>query len=109
MTARRTGHPPCVVCNGPVLERLNESIHGYARRQTCGPHCEHDLRAEVARRNSYAHLGGRGPWPRITDPGEARLPRDAFTPYEIRLRPQPGRVSQPATLLVRGSAIAGND
>jgi len=102
VTARKP-HPPCPICGHPVDRREGESPNNYHRRRYCRSRCEREGRSLSAAAGLPRYLPG---WPVITDPGE-RLSGQCYAPYEVRVRPRPGRVDQPATVLPSGTALGG--
>jgi hypothetical protein len=100
-------HPPCPICGRAVERREGEQPNNHQTRRYCTRACEREGRSLSAVASHPPRPFPTG-WPAITDPEQASLPADAFTPYEVRVRPQPGRLPlQPATALARGSALDG--
>ena len=99
------------------MRRDNERSDKYRHRRCCSRVCaavRRNLAAAARKAGVAANRPAAAPrvfpsgWPTITDPGQERLRGDAFAPYELRFCPQPGRLpAQPATALVRGSALDG--
>ena len=103
MTQRKP-HAPCPICGHPVDRREGESPNLFHRRRYCGRRCEREGRSlSAVASHPPRYLPG---WPVITDPGE-RLSGQCYAPYEVRVRPRPGRVDQPATVLPSGTALGG--
>ena len=103
MTQRKP-HPPCPICGRHVERREGENPNNYHQRRYCRSRCEREgLSLSAVASHPPRYLPG---WPVITDPGE-RLSGQAYAPYEVRVRPQPGRVAQPATVLPSGTALGG--
>jgi len=99
------------------VRRDNERSDKYRHRRCCSRVCA-AVRRNLAAAERAAGVAANRPaaaprafpsgWPAITDPDQTRLRNDAFAPYEVRFRPQPGRLpAQPATALVRGGALGG--
>jgi len=99
---QRKPHPCCPICGRAIERREGESPNNYHRRRYCCRRCEREGRSlSAVESHPPRYMPG---WPVITDPGE-RLSGQCFAPYEVRVRPQPGRVDQPATVLARGSPL----
>ena len=102
---QRKAHAPCPICGHPVDRREGESPNLFHKRRYCGRRCEREGRSLSA---IASHPPRFAPgWPVITDPGE-RLSGQCYAPYEVRVRPRPGRVEQPATAVPSGTALGGD-
>lgn len=103
MTARKP-HAPCPICGRDVIRREGESPNVYHKRRYCCSRCAGEGRSLSAAASTPLRFAPG--WPVITDPGE-RLSGQCYAPYEVRVRPRPGRVDQPATVLPSGTALGG--
>jgi hypothetical protein len=100
-------HPPCPICLRAVERREGETQYNHTARRYCRRACEREGRSLSAVSSHPARVFPTG-WPAITDPEQASMPADAFAAYELRLRPQPGRMDRPPTVLPGGSALGGD-
>lgn len=101
-------NPPrvCPICRRPLERHYEESRENWRKRQTCGPTCAQALRNRlVEERRAGVPRAFPSGWPSITDPAQQSQPSNGFAAHELRFRPQPGRVSQPATQLATSSVL----
>lgn len=100
-------HDPCVSCGGPVERRLRERDSNYGLRKTCSCLCEHEERSKSAREMADRAMAAAAEaallaWPnRAHSDTQAGLEGDCFAPHTLTLKPQPGRLDRPATVLPR--------
>lgn len=94
-------HPPCIVCNGPIVRRDGEPQWNYSVRRTCSAVCANELNP----RSNLVAAQARAGWPPITG---STLRGTPFAPHNIA--PRDGgavKVDRPATIVLRASSIEG--
>lgn len=106
-------HDPCAWCEGPVRRLDGEPSDNFRRRKCCCAACSTNRRNDIAAAKRNASAARRAAeaaaiWvDQLPDGAQQGLSGQCFARHEVRVRPQPGRLSRPATVVATGTPLGG--